>query len=185
MQRSEAYVGQKVVFGRRRGEQTLGEITKINLKTAGVQTLEDRGRQRRSGAGRTWKVPFSLMRTALDHEVARLPDEPRVGERPEVADVPLEFNPFQPFEDQCILEAIHAVYGELSPENLTCDGELSPTRVRQRRAVLERKLKGLQSALGRQVSEIAVWRWVEAKREHQQRNSPVAEAPVSLEEVQG
>ena len=37
------------------------------------------------------------------------------------------------------------INSDLSPENLTCDGELSPMQVRQRFALLEGAIKGLQS----------------------------------------
>jgi hypothetical protein len=39
----------------------------------------------------------------------------------------------------------NSIDGELSPENLTCDGELSPSMVRQRHARLTRVAKELMS----------------------------------------
>ena len=64
MERNEAYVGQRVYFGRGRGEQTLGEIVKINQVRAKVKQLEGRGMHRIRPVGTIWTVPFSLMTPA-------------------------------------------------------------------------------------------------------------------------
>lgn len=64
MLKSDAYKGMRVIFGRPNGEKTLGEIVSVNLSTASVKTLEQRGTQRVSEAGKKWKVPFSLMTPA-------------------------------------------------------------------------------------------------------------------------
>lgn len=64
MLRSELSVGDKVLFGSRRGEETLGEIVKLNPRRAKVKTLEDRGRRRTSTAGAVWTVPYSLIQPA-------------------------------------------------------------------------------------------------------------------------
>lgn len=53
-------VGDIVDFGRPNGEKTRGEVTKINRKSLGVKTMEARGRNGRSGAGRVWRVHPSL-----------------------------------------------------------------------------------------------------------------------------
>ena len=55
-------VGSLVTFGRRRGQQTLGEIVKVNQKTFKVKTLESRGS--RSEAGQVWGVPKSMCKPA-------------------------------------------------------------------------------------------------------------------------
>ena len=47
-----------------------------------------------------------------------------------------------------VITDISNTYAELSPENLTCDGELSPAKVQQKRARLERKLKALFKEAG-------------------------------------
>jgi len=49
-----------VTFGRPNGEQTLGQIVKINRKTLLVQTLEGRGRGGRTKVGAKWRVAPSL-----------------------------------------------------------------------------------------------------------------------------
>jgi len=64
MQRSDLSVGDKVLFGSRRGEETLGEIVKLNPSRAKVRTLEDRGRVRHSATGAVWTVPYSLISRA-------------------------------------------------------------------------------------------------------------------------
>lgn len=56
-------------------------------------------------------------------------------------------------QEQTILDKIADVYTQLSPENLTCDGELAPKAVRRRYAALKRELTACFKALGREVSE--------------------------------
>ena len=60
MNHSEAYVGMKVYFGRRNGQKTLGEITKVNKKNLKVKQLEERGVQRNYSTGQVWTVPPAL-----------------------------------------------------------------------------------------------------------------------------
>ncbi len=49
--------------------------------------------------------------------------------------------------------------GELSPENLCCDGELSPAETRKKLARLKREWVALEARCGYRVSEDMVWRW--------------------------
>lgn len=56
--------GSKVVFGRPNGEQTTGEVVKVNRTTFKIRTLEERGSGRGAGAGAIWKVHKSLVRPA-------------------------------------------------------------------------------------------------------------------------
>lgn len=56
-------------------------------------------------------------------------------------------------KQQLVLDRIRDIYNQLSPENLTCDGELSPKAVRRRYALLKRELQTLFKVLGREVSE--------------------------------
>ena len=51
----------------------------------------------------------------------------------------------------------------LSPENLSCDGELSITEVRRRHRVFLKAWKGLEKKIGRKVSEDEVWLWIMAE----------------------
>ena len=59
---SEIKVGMVVFFGLGRGEQTKGEVIKVNRKSVGVRTLENRGSK--SEAGAKWKVHPSLVTLA-------------------------------------------------------------------------------------------------------------------------
>ncbi len=55
--------------------------------------------------------------------------------------------------ESAILDDIKGVYCQLSPENLTCDGELPKYLVQQKYSKLNRELKNLFKELGREVSE--------------------------------
>ena len=60
MKQSEGKVGMKVYFGRGNGEQTLGEIVKVNPKKFKVKQLETRGTRKSHAIGTVWTVPPSL-----------------------------------------------------------------------------------------------------------------------------
>jgi hypothetical protein len=47
----------------------------------------------------------------------------------------------------------------LSPENLTCDGELSDRKVAQKRKLLMKEWADLERQLGRTVTETEAWSW--------------------------
>lgn len=158
MLREAARIGMKVYFGRHNGEKTLGEIVKLNPTKAKVKTLEDRGRSERHFIGQEWGVPYSLMEPAEAGATAT-PTAP-------VRREPLKYNPFD-HTNNAILEAMLGVYSGLSPENLTADGELPRSVVRQRHAELSRQLKGLQIAFGREVDEGEVYEWHRSKQEYQ------------------
>lgn len=159
--RADFTVGQKVYFGRAKGQQTLGIIAKLNPAKAKVRTLETRGH--RSTSGEEWGVPYSLMRPA---DTDAKPGTPA----PPVPKQKLTYNPFGGIEN-LILEALLSVYSGLSPENLTADGELPFTAVRQRKAELDRQLRGLTLALGREVDELEVYDWYESKRTYERDRS--------------
>lgn len=53
-------VGDKVMFGRRFGEKTLGEVVKVNRTRVKVKQLEARGTMRDYPIGTVWTVPFAL-----------------------------------------------------------------------------------------------------------------------------
>lgn len=65
-------------------------------------------------------------------------------------------------EDQ-LLNAIQCCYGELSPENLFMDGEISHSQGMRRRREINQRLSTLFQELGRSVSEDEIWTW-EQKR---------------------
>jgi len=60
--------------------------------------------------------------------------------------------------DAEIIMDIAIVYGDLSPENLTCDGELPRGRVKAKAASLNRRLNRLFGELGRNISETEAYR---------------------------
>ena len=49
--------------------------------------------------------------------------------------------------------------GDLSPENLTCDGELSDSQVAKKYKALKKEWVILEKKVGRAVSEDEVWNW--------------------------
>jgi hypothetical protein len=159
MNSTDVKVGDKVYFGRGHGEKTLGEITKKNGKTAKVKQLESRGTQKSYPIGTTWTVPYSLMSLATVDTI--IDDAIEIIKKKNAdADEPVEFDQFDGVE-QNIMLAIFGVYMALSPENLTCDGELSRSGVNHRHSKLTKQLRGLEQAMGRKVSESAAWDWYE------------------------
>jgi len=175
MLREECRVGMIVEFGRETGERTKGIIVKMNPKRAQVRSLEGRGLGRGSQAGSQWSVPYSMMVTVNDAvtetsvvmQSFAQPQNPAFkafAQEMALADQPIPYTPFQNYTEQLIIEAIHSVHVELSPENLTCDGELPAHVVNARRIKLNTRLNFLYKAYGRPVSETAAWNWMEEKR---------------------
>lgn len=152
-------VGQYVYFGRRNGEQTLGVIRKLNPTKAKIETLESRGRSHERHAGVVWSVPYSLMRPA--DSAAPIQGNYTPPESKE----PLTYSPFD-HTNNLILTAILDCYAGLSPENLSCDGEASMAHIRSTRNELNRKLRGLFLALGREVDEGEIYDWNKQRQEY-------------------
>lgn len=149
--------GDKVYFGRENGQRTLGVIKKKNPKRAVVEILEQRGIGKGSEIGSRWNVAYEAMEHALIADATQ-----RVQKVVEVKK--LTYNPFDP--DNGILEEILGCYNGLSPECLTCDGEASASHIRHQSAVLHRKLKYLQLAIDKQVSETQAFDWWLSKQEY-------------------
>jgi hypothetical protein len=155
MLKEQCRVGMTVIFGRDNGEKTTGKIIKMNPTKAKVQIDVSRGYGRGVVVGSVWGVPYSMMQPV---DAVDTPQAPKQAS--------LDYSPFDSGADQHIMQAINCVYGELSPENLTCDGELSRNQVAQRYAELHRKLRSLFAALGREVSEEAAWKWEQSRQEY-------------------
>lgn len=136
----EMRVGDRVIFGRRRGEKTLGEVVKVNKRNLKVKQLEERGVSRRRPPGTIWTVPPALCERA---------DGPRATDAGPSA--PLPRRPKR--SEEQVMTQIRAIYCRLSPENLTCDGELSRREVDRRYARLQRDLRDCFKELGRRVTE--------------------------------
>jgi len=154
MRKEDYHKGMIVIFGRENGEKTRGEIVKCNPKTAKIKILEDRGRT--SVAGQIWKVPYSLIKATGEDALVSVPFVE-----------PINYNPFQPRVEQHILQAILCCYSDLSPENLSADGERPRNEVIRLSRELNRQLQGLFQAYGREVGEMEVYEWDRQRREHQ------------------
>lgn len=83
---SECSVGQRIYFGRRNGEKTLGEIVKVNRKTVKVKQVESRGTRRDYKVGSLWTVPVGLCTAADKGRPARVPEKRR-AKRPCLVDI--------------------------------------------------------------------------------------------------
>ena len=67
-------VGDRVIFGRPNGEQTKGEVVKVNVKNLKVKQIGWRGSGRRRPDGTVWTVPPSLVRhDLLSHQEVEPP----------------------------------------------------------------------------------------------------------------
>lgn len=62
-----------------------------------------------------------------------------------------------------VLDLFARLTADLSPENLTCDGELSRSQVSAKLRDLQNKWKALESFVGRQVFEEEVWKHLQTK----------------------
>jgi hypothetical protein len=62
-----------------------------------------------------------------------------------------------------IREDILRCYSQLSPENLTCDGELNKTQIRAKQSKINKELKSLFKEYGRSVSEEEAIGWTRKK----------------------
>ena len=160
MQRSDFKVGMSVKFGRPNGEKTIGTIIKLNPKKAKVD-CPARGKHEPG----VWTVPYTML-TIVDATSSPITQNVVTQLGISGADEPLEWNVFQDAVEVAILEAIGYVYSGLSPENLSCDGEASQHHIINRRKVLNRQLKGLFMALGREVSETVQYDWWKARQEY-------------------
>jgi hypothetical protein len=158
MLHQDCKVGMRVFFGRNNGEKTLGEVVKINPTRAKVKSLESRGNGRGSDVGSLWTVPYSLMTPENSADI----DQQLTGKLPiakaNPADAPYQYKQFA-HVDNLIMEAIYSTYHELSPEALTCDGELPRHVVMRRMTSLNGRLRHLFGALGRPVSESVAYEW--------------------------
>ena len=74
---TEFKVGDKVYFGRKNGEKTLGEIVKVNRKTYKVRQLESRGMYRDHAVGTRWNVAKSLVTDAADARPEHVTSKPK------------------------------------------------------------------------------------------------------------
>jgi hypothetical protein len=159
MLRQDVKVGKEYSFGRQDWDQTPCIVLKLNSVRCKVQIKQNRGSY---PAGSIFNVDYSMLRTigSKDADIVAKKE-------------PMEYNPFMPHADKLIMEAILSVYGELSPENLTCDGEASRQHVRAKSIELNRKLKYLIAAIGQDVSESDAYSWYESQRKYEKEHEIV------------
>jgi hypothetical protein len=134
------HVGQTISFGRRNGEQSRGEVLKINAKSVKVKLLEGRGVYKAHPVGGIWRVHPSLCSTVAENDNAAVAAPPTVGgivQRGETK----------------ILGDIAGIYAAMSPENLHCDGEISHSAAMRKYRRLQRELQSLFTEIGRVVTE--------------------------------
>lgn len=65
--------------------------------------------------------------------------------------------------DEIMLDICHAFFS-LSPENLSCDGELSRGETSRRERRIKSQLKGLFDELGKEIDEEEATRWYLERR---------------------
>jgi hypothetical protein len=140
MQTSNFKIGDKVLFGRPNGEKTLGVVEKVNAKFLKIRTLESRGDK---NAGVVWIVYLSLVEHAGDNQapVIHQPSAPR-------SDFQSTPAPKKPRTEQDLVRALIEIDIQLSPENLSCDGEVPRSVWRKRAASLEAEQARLFAELG-------------------------------------
>ena len=147
--------GDKVRFGRDNGEKTLGEVVKVNRSTIMVKQLESRGTMKAHPVGTVWRVRPSLCTPADGTMAPEVQARLKAGQDRDFAFLRGMGQPAVPRTrtEAAIMSDILGAYCELSPENLTCDGELSGAHVRRRAAALRARLQLLFREVGRTVSE--------------------------------
>lgn len=69
--------------------------------------------------------------------------------------------------------------GNLSPENLCCDGEISAAAAERRRKAIMREWRALEAKVGQKVTEDEAWRFLDEVKAHerQQRATEIAAQP--------
>jgi hypothetical protein len=137
---SDIKKGDRVYFGRTHGEKTLGEVVKVNRVKVKVKQLDTRGTYRSYQVGTIWTVPLSLL-TKVDSSGQAVVEPPK-PKRPEAE----------------IMNEIQWIYCQLSPENLSCDGEASFTYMRRMSTRLNQRLRECFQELGRRVSECEAYK---------------------------
>ena len=77
MTSTDFQVGDKVYFGRKNGEKTLGEIVRVNRKSYKIRQLESRGMYRDHAVGTKWNVAKSLVWAATDERPEQITSKPK------------------------------------------------------------------------------------------------------------
>lgn len=62
------------------------------------------------------------------------------------------------------MERFVRLLGDLSPENLSCDGELSRAQINRKLLLIKKEWKELEKELGKKMTEDDVYCWDEVNR---------------------
>jgi hypothetical protein len=147
MRTSNFKIGDKVLFGRPNGEKTLGVVEKVNAASLKIRTLESRGHAH--GAGVIWRVHPNLVEHAGDNQAPVTSQAPaRDSEWTPRSYFQSTSAPKKARTEQDLVRELIEIDIQLSPENLSCDGELPRSVWRKRAASLEAERARLFAELG-------------------------------------
>lgn len=150
--------GDLVFFGRTHGEKTLGRVLKVNPKSVKVEQLESRGTMREYRVGTKWRIAPKFCSPAPASALQAPVMAPEVQARLAAGqDRDFAFMTGQKRPEAEILRDIRGIHAQLSPENLTCDGELPRSEVARREKALNRKLASLTAELGREATMTEIY----------------------------
>lgn len=139
-------INQAVTFSDTKGSTLEGFVHKLNPKKAHVKIT--RGNHR-FAVGQIICVPYRLLGFG---DYGRGAVAPHV---PVQAAPPVHFEPTEWWVRDNALELmiLDGLFGELSPENLCCDGEASHSHIMQKRRDIERRMQAVFVLLGTQIDE--------------------------------
>jgi len=139
-------INQTVTFADTKGTTLEGTIHKLNPKKAHVKITKG---NHRFTVGMVICVPYGLL-GAGDYGQGTV--APRV---PVQAAPPVPFEPTEWWvrDNAHELMILDGLFGELSPENLCCDGEASHSYIMQKRRDIERRMQAVFVLLGTQIDE--------------------------------
>jgi hypothetical protein len=132
MIKDQLRIGTQVHFGRIDGEKTLGEIVKLNHKTAKIRQLQPRTNK---PVGTIWNVEYSLITATFINQD------------------PIPYNPHDVIQN-LLLSTLDAVFQELNKAK-----QQPPYLVNKQKLVLARQIAGIRLALGFEASEAQVNLW--------------------------
>lgn len=153
MLRSECKKGMQVLVDMGYNKQSIkAKVVKVNPKTATVEILEPYNNH---PVGTPYRASYNILS--------------KLDANGKIVEEKMEYNPFDELNSfyECILEC----YSNLSPENLSCDGELPIGKIRSRRAILEHRLRHLCEAIQKEISEEQIYDWLNSKREYERKES--------------
>ena len=160
-----ALQGKQILFGRPNGEKTLGTIMKVNINKCNVRQDDMRGNAGRP-IGTIWRVPFEMIYARDAGGDAVVPPPAPVEKKP--------ITDFWIMEHKHELRILNRIYGNLSPENLTCDGEAPMWRVRQVKAELDRKLRAVFVLIGQELDEVEAYKLIDRLTELEKQGKTTA-----------